>query len=233
MLNGYITAYESENSGEYIREVTPKIDSQVGSQGACLLPFHSDMGYLRFPHEQKHPNPSRGPDYLVLSCVRNSEKVGTHIIDIETIKNVMGEKFEGLKQGWYSFQSPESVKPAKKYKGKPIIFTDKKGSELIRWERCLPSNHGGSGSFSSLFLLLENLDLGEEVIMKPGETLVLNNRRCLHGRKHIEVSKDIKKPRLLYRIYVNSLPAPSGASGKRHLFYRQEGKRHLFYRQEG
>lgn len=221
ILEGYVTAYKTENGGEYLREVTPKITDQVGSQGAKYLPYHSDMGYLRFSNEINHANKCRAPDYLALTCIRNSEKVGTFVLDIDIIKEKMGSSFNLLKKNWFSFQSPDSVKPIKKYKSKPIVLSNN-GVDLMRWEKCLPSSLEGAEVYTTLYKLLENIDLGENMILKPGETLVFNNRRCLHGRKAIKSLKVVDEPRLLFRVYVNNFPQPEGLP-EDELFYRQEG----------
>lgn len=221
MLEGYITAYKTENGGEYLREVTPKVTDQVGSQGAEYLPYHSDMAYLRFSEETSHANKCRAPDYLALTCIRNSEKVGTFVLDIDIIKEKMGESFNLLKKNWFSFQSPDSVNPIKKYKSKPIVVSND-GVDLMRWEKCLPSSLEGAEVYTALYKLLENIDLGENIILKPGETLVFNNRRCLHGRKAIKSLKAVDEPRLLFRVYVNKFPQPEGFP-ENGLFYRQDG----------
>ena len=222
-VGGYETAYTSENRGEFLREVTPKDQTQIGSQGEKHLPYHSDMGYLRFPGEDDHPNEVCSPDYLVLSCVHNEERVSTYIVDIDTIQRELDELTgENLKQNWFSFESPDSVKPLKKYVSRPIVKAHPSGRDLIRWENCLPSNLSAASPFAKTYLFLEDLNIGQKIDLEPGETLVFDNRRCLHGRPAIPAPTTKAGRRLLLRLYVNKPDTPlHQASGAKK--YVQEG----------
>ena len=139
-------------------------------------------------------------------CIRDS------IVDISKIENGLDTNvYNDLKKPWYSFQSPDSVSPVKRYMGKPIIreHFQKKEVDLIRWEKCLPNRLQGAKAYAEIYKKLENLDIGENIVLEPGQTLVFDNRRCLHGRKQITKSrKNTKANRLLYRLYMNRQSTP-------------------------
>ena len=175
-------SYAQEKNGALIHEITPikERNHSKSSNGTVELDFHTDAAYLER---------SIRPNILALFCLKNSCKTPTKIIQLSAILDHLSDlEIYELMQNNYLHCPPNT-------------FTDTsptKGAVLCRHNDRIEitlSSHNTSGFTSLAETSLAKLRFLAEkyafcVHTKPGDLVIFNNFRCLHGRGKIKEDKD-------------------------------------------
>lgn len=167
---------------------THMMNQYSGTYGVEEFPLHSDLAHWYLP-----------PRYLILRCKVGAKDVVTKLVSHSTIMSVVGE--HTLKQAL--------VMPRRKSKTQKIcplpVFFYQDGSWGIRWDFLFLSPLNESAKF--IFkVLASHAWYGDEIISvnlhQPGDTLVIDNWRMLHGRSAVSESS---MNRVIERTYLNNL----------------------------
>ena len=197
ILKGRPLAYIGEKKGDFTHKVQPTegAESEISSSGTLALPYHTDMAYLSFPHEDDHPKRSAAPDFLTLYCLENSHQIPTKVLSIaEIVKNLESGVLETLAKPLFDIRTPDSVKLITTVKNVPILQSCPKRGTMIRFNAAYcsaPEWHDEARLALAELCRVADLDsgLGDEVCLNPGDALVFNNRYVVHGRDEIPQSK--------------------------------------------
>lgn len=205
LLGGVVTSYESENDGDPERIVKPRKQhgNEASTAGAGALPAHTDMAYLTFPQEESD-DLAAAPDFLVLSCVRNDPEVPTRLIDVATVLGRMRpENVQVLRSPRFTLSTPQTVTPVRQYADLALVGDPGDGGgPMMRYRADLVTaqDKHAEAALEDLNAVLEQDDIGEDIVLRPGSLLAFDNRRALHARPAID-TQSCAGERLLYRIY--------------------------------
>lgn len=207
-LLGDVFGWATQQEGFVIHDVLPikgQEQEQLGSSSEELLWWHTEDAFHAY----------RG-DYLALMCLRNPDQVTTTVASIDAVqldpayrdilfeprftirpdeshleKNkaaaVQTDMLDPLKQSAYKRINEMNSKPAKL----PILF----GDPCAPYWRIDPyfmdplqDDEEAQRSLNSLIAAIEEKLTG--VTLQPGETLLIDNYRTVHGRKPFKARYD-------------------------------------------
>ncbi|MGQ0335312.1 hypothetical protein [Halomonas elongata] len=182
------------NSGiPNVQTLTPKntdlaLKNQYsGTFGFGEFPFHSDLAHWSVP-----------PRYFMLRCVQGSPTVATQLLHVDKIIETIGVSV--LRK---AVLLPRRRTPNSHYCLLPLSF---QRSEVagIRWDPLFLRPY--SDAAVSVGHALANQHWGESlrsvVLEGPGDTLIVDNWRILHGRSAIDAKSTERK---LERIYLDKI----------------------------
>jgi len=162
-------------------ESTPNTYS--GYYGRRDFPPHTDLAHYRTP-----------PRFFLLRCVKGDADVATSVIDgVNIIRSI--DKM---------LASRALVKPRRPISNRlPLMrfFDPQRGSKgLIRWdERYIrPANAAGTAAIQQFSKALADSRHLSYVLNRPGDILILDNWRMLHGRSSVD---DQSSQRVIERVY--------------------------------
>lgn len=177
--------------GNRVHSLTPQKNAPPntysGAYGFGAFPLHTDLAHWYLP-----------PRYLMLRCVRGFDSVATFVKDGHEIIGEVGEAV--LRRAL--------VRPRRPICGKfPLLRLygrDYEASGMLRWdERFIrPATDAGGLGVNRVRAFLAGLDGVRVVLSNPGDTLILDNWRVLHGRSAVpERCAD----RVIHRAYLEKL----------------------------
>ncbi len=199
-------AYASENDGKLARAVVPAsyaADTQGSHGSSQTLGFHSDGAFLRFEGEER-AGFAPAPDFLFMFCNRGDASAKTTYISCDTLIEALPD--------WavHVLLRPEfTVLPAQSFVNKiedpspvPILFDHEVYGPQIRYYQNRTTAHTAEAKKAVRLLerVFEFEDLFDEICLMPGDMMVINNHKALHGRTAFEAVQD-GKDRWLTRIY--------------------------------
>jgi L-asparagine oxygenase len=146
--------------------------------------YSAMLGLKEFPPHTDFANWASPPRYLMLRCIVGFDHVFTSIIPSHALLSCLGERIS----------SRALFRPRRQVLGKPVTILPMcfsiMDTEAIRWDpRFLrPLNNEATEAFSKA---PGSVDLQESIVRiqlsSPGDTLLIDNWRCLHGRSEIGV----------------------------------------------
>ena len=196
---GDVFTFAQEKGGNLFQNIapTPQNSTNISSESSKIfLDFHTEIAF--------HPV---NTDFLLLYCLRNDhEKIAkTLVISIHKIMSILpliyyNVLFEELFQTGidYSFGSPNG----KKANGPVVSILS--GDPLNPYFKCDFDLMVGLTSLAQEALdYIKNhaIEMSEEVLLEPGDLLVVDNNRALHGRSMFQARYD-GQDRWLQRVLV-------------------------------
>jgi hypothetical protein len=161
-------------------ESTPNVYS--GNFGYGCFPLHTDLAHWFIP-----------PRFVMLRCICGDNDVATSVLGWDALT---------------SYLPPEAVQRARFRPRKPVrgrfhllpFRQSLDGVELRRWDGLflMPDNSDGARIASFLTGFQSEHLLTKIVLREPGDTLILDNWRTLHGRSDVSQSSQ----RVIERVYL-------------------------------
>jgi Fe(II)/alpha-ketoglutarate-dependent arginine beta-hydroxylase len=225
-LLGEPVAWTTQQNGQVIHNVLPireNAKSQLGSNSEEMLWWHCEDAF----------HPLRG-DYLLLECLRNPDDVGTTVACIDDIR-VSSERARVLSEPRFVFRPDESHRVASRSPGShssgeaSVEAAHREMQERVeRGEKCAVLFGDPSQPYlridpyfmdrvsddpeaqAAFDWLTREIDAKlVEVVLRPGDILVVDNYRSVHGRrpfkarfdgtdrwlKRINVTRDLRRSR--------------------------------------
>jgi hypothetical protein len=156
-----------------MKEDEAKPSTYSGMLGLRKFPPHTDFANWAFP-----------PRFLMLRCIVGFDHVFTSVIQSHALISTLGERISRR----------ALFRPRRQVLGKPMTIIpmcfSSMGTEGVRWDSMFlrPVNQEAKEVFSKAS---ESINLQEFIaevpLSAPGDTLLIDNWRCLHGRSEVGV----------------------------------------------
>lgn len=188
-------SYGSENDGSlFVNLVGLPGEGRSPKKSRSPMRGHTDA--FAFPVrgqvDSEDSNISPSPDVVVLCALRNPDKVPTTVMPLDDIlRNMSAEHVQTLKQKRYILQAQATFR-----KGLDAVFGEpfQRENEAILFDgevgHWVRFSHTNIDSRSDKGPEREALDAfihacsktKKQVVLEPGDLLIVNNRKALHGR---------------------------------------------------
>ncbi|MEP7008920.1 MAG: hypothetical protein ABJC13_01210 [Acidobacteriota bacterium] len=139
-----------------------------GNFGTADFPLHTDLAHWAIP-----------PRYIALRCICGSPEVATRLFDGRRLLSKLGK--DALRMALVQPRRPmQNGKQLLRLLERP----ESDGPYLIRWDNIFlkPATGLAADVFAKVKLILSKIRPLEVVLLDPGDTLIIDNWRFLHGR---------------------------------------------------
>lgn len=198
-LGLYAYGFKSEILGDVASDISPQ---EGVVQSRKRLRGHTDASFLPFDKEWSVADRvSAIPNYIALHSITGSD-VGTTVCHIEDILYHMSEEeIAELSSPNFIFSLQKSFNLDSvdlPYAWKPILqFSE--GAFQVRFSNSIKTYRTEKAKKCALKLSSLYQSLCQKVALKTNQLLIVNNRRCIHGREFIS---DENFDRKLHRYYL-------------------------------
>lgn len=175
-----------------VQELTPKSQSEStpntysGQYGYDRFPLHTDLAHWQAP-----------PRYLALRCRVGFDQVTTDLVDGRCIEQAIGKGilFRAL------------VRSRRSVRGQICrmrLLSKVASHSMLRWDDAYlrPLCTAGQEGMAAIRVTIPAMPLIRLALCDPGDTLVIDNWRMLHGRSHLGAGH---AGRVLERAYLEAL----------------------------
>lgn len=158
-----------------------------GRYGLGIFPYHTDLAHHRMP-----------PRFIMLRCVAGFSTVATLLIDGSSLVQSIGP----------SLLARALVQPRRPVYGMrplmPIYAPHLGPCGLLRWDESFIQPASGAGKIGCMHLKeeLSNIVPIKVALMTPGDTMIVDNWRMLHGRSAVSLAC---RERILERAYLEDI----------------------------
>ena len=162
-----------------------------GAFGLSSFPLHTDLAHWALP-----------PRYLLLRCINGSPRVATHVLPVTALQTALGAAC--LRR---AIARPRRVGRSGAHVLLPIVFEAGDNQLHMRWDRLflVPMNEGSNRIADVLAAGQWHKDeLLHFRLSDPGDTLIVDNWRCLHGRSRATLRDTNRR---LERVYLSRINA--------------------------
>jgi len=157
--------------------------------------YSGNFGLMEFPLHTDLAHWARPPHYLLLRCIHGNQCVATRILDGYHLIQAIGRD-----QLCATLVQPR--RPMRNGKQLLRILSNpiESSCDLLRWDSIYlhPATRRSSKVFGVLREFLSHVR-PQEVNLQRGDTLLLDNWRCLHGRSAVT---ETERTRLIERVYL-------------------------------
>jgi hypothetical protein len=176
-----------------VQELRPRLKTEAspniysGNYGYGRFPLHTDLAHWCIP-----------PRYLALRCITGTADVATHLIDGNELVAAIGET--QLRCTLVQPRRPLAY-------NRPLLrLYDQRDqdSSFLRWDNLFisPATAKSAITCAAITDYLNMAKPVEIVLQNPGDTLVIDNWRILHGRSPVSSGS---KNRQIDRAYIRNL----------------------------
>jgi L-asparagine oxygenase len=169
-----------------ISEAPPNTYS--GNFGVAEFPLHTDLAHWAVP-----------PRYLALRCIHGSESVATKVLDGWNVTNHFRTALLRtiLVQPRRPMRNGKQLLPLLERADTPAGFR-------LRWDSVYlrPATTHSTELFANVSAFISQAQPPEFVLLERGDTLIVDNWRCLHGRTSAHHNA---KTRQIDRAYLRSI----------------------------
>lgn len=141
-----------------------------GNFGVRTFPLHTDLAHWFLP-----------PRYFALRCIVGSRDVSTNLLDTQDLIPAMGRT--NLMRALVRPRRPlQNSFPLLR-----LLANDERGGEIFRWDNLFiePATAASVTVYESVSNFLRFVEPKSVQLEKPGDTLVIDNWRMLHGRSSV------------------------------------------------
>lgn len=182
-LLGEVFSWYGQQEGSLVHDLVPTYEDreeQLGSGSQSALLWHSEDAF----------HPCRA-DFVLLYSMRAKKDakstlswLAEEILPVETIATLMEDKYE--------FQPDTSYSDYAAFENRPVaLLYGPRNSPYLRADSVyynMPSGERERQALSELYAAIDAALI--EIEMSSGDTLVLNNRRVVHGRSKFQAQYD-------------------------------------------
>ncbi|HYO54444.1 TauD/TfdA family dioxygenase [Archangium sp.] len=200
-------SYLDESGGRLAHMVMPARNSEQSyARSTKALSFHTEVVNGYFLEEMDlRPFGAASPEVFGLVCQRNSHGVATTALSLDALlRRLPYETVQTLMQPIYRTHSQSSFDRDIVADKVPVLTRLNNGQLGIRYSHSKLHAVDAQGEVALALLreaLLAPADI-ERLVLEPGDLVLFNNRRCLHGRDPVrETARFDGKDRWLIRMY--------------------------------
>jgi L-asparagine oxygenase len=176
-----------------VQELRPRLETEAspniysGNYGYGRFPLHTDLAHWCIP-----------PHYLALRCITGTADVATHLLDGNEVIAAIGET--QLRRTLVQPRRPLAY-------SRPLLrLYDQRDqdSSFLRWDNLFisPATAKSAITCAEMTSYLNLAKPVEIVLQHPGDTLVIDNWRILHGRSSVSSSSGNRQ---IDRAYIRNL----------------------------
>ncbi|MFI9275528.1 TauD/TfdA family dioxygenase [Kitasatospora sp. NPDC052896] len=206
-LLGEPVGFTTEKNGQLVHDVVPVeggATTQTNQGSAVFLNFHNDI-----VHDPSGRYDLASPDFLVLSCLRADHEgvAGTYYADARDICRALDDRtLRTLRSPLFRMNAPGSY--CRDVAGGAEVLSEP--VPMISGPEAFPEVSAAANGVRALDdaarSALDRLqsacrEVAHEVLLRPGQALLINNRKGLHARSQFTARYD-GQDRWLQRTYV-------------------------------
>ena len=168
-----------------LEQATPNTYS--GNYGLGEFPFHTDLAHWALP-----------PRYFLLRCLSGAKAVATLLLDGRRLIEATGSVV----------LSRAIVQPRRPVAGQRpllrLLHRWPNQDALLRWDAVfiIPATRSGQSGFEAVRAFLATAQPERVALESPGDVIVVDNWRMLHGRSPAPIAA---QARCIERVYLNTL----------------------------
>ncbi|PHM37109.1 TauD/TfdA family dioxygenase [Xenorhabdus innexi] len=185
-------SYKEEKDGALVHEIVPVKSKEniPSSNGTVEFDYHTDAAYL---------NRNLRPQTLSLMCLADKYKTGTKLASLsEALEKISNDEIETLMSKLYVHTAPATFNVnLKKVNTSVLDRIDGVYEMKVAFHNTVGINERARKALASLHDAIEKVVFIQE--WTPGDLVVFNNLRCVHGRG------EVKGERWLQRCYGSSI----------------------------
>ena len=154
-----------------------------GNFGINSFPLHTDLAHWYLP-----------PRYFALRCVIGSRHVSTNLIDVKDLISAVGRP--NLIRALVRPRRPlQHNLPLLR-----LLTRHEDGSEIFRWDSLFvaPATNESQAVCETVAGYLASFEPIEVWLENPGDTLILDNWRMLHGRSEVSTKDELRRVERAY-----------------------------------
>lgn len=197
---GETVAYEAEGAAALFQDMVPcraMATRQTSTGSGVELEIHTEQAFSDWR-----------PDALSLACLRGNAEAETYVLDVETVlRNVTDAEAELMRERRWTVGVDESFLAGGKVRADrrgPVAVlssSSSRGEESLVFDQDLM--RGVDDEAEALRLKIVEIYRAERRthVLSPGEILVLDNRRVVHGRSRFRAAYD-GRDRFIVRSFV-------------------------------
>ncbi|MDD7972881.1 TauD/TfdA family dioxygenase [Roseinatronobacter alkalisoli] len=177
--------------GGLVQTLIPREESAPntysGNFGLGRFPFHTDLAHWRRP-----------PRYLLLRCLIGYDDVPTLLIDGRALVNTISR--DTLARAIFKPRRPRDGALALLR----LLERTSDGTDLLRWDEIFlrPASKVGDTADAQIRNWLAKRASLSIALIRPGDTLIIDNWRMLHARSPIPLGRE---DRTIERVYLGGL----------------------------
>jgi hypothetical protein len=180
--------YRQEKKGAILHDMYPIPGAEETFSNAGRVPFvlHTENPYL--------PRVAR-PTVLLLLALNNDSDTATQLVCAEDLVPKLSDQHdEALRQPIFSFRQSQSFELNGYYvhATKTPVLRKFNGGDEFRWSITTSTTDPVGQQAIVEFPKIAQRE-AMDIVLKPGELLIFNNWRCLHGRGAVEGKRWIKR----------------------------------------
>lgn len=182
---GYPISYIQEQNGQLIQNILPvhKTEAQqISTSSKVELALHTEAAF--------HPYK---PDYVLLLCLRGDEKAITTYANVNKIVKLLSDEvIKALKQPWYKTAVDDSFRT----QGEPQqefvipILSEVEDVLTINYDKFFMRGINDIANIALAELNAAIIKCTEDIVLRTGDLLVIDNSKVIHGRKPFQARYD-------------------------------------------
>lgn len=182
---GKLQSLSHQNNGRVFHDVMPIQSSknkQTSGSSDVTLEMHTELSFVDNP-----------PEYLMLYCVRQDQEriAETHLYDSRfALDTLTPDQFRLLTKHGYRFRLDDNATGNVKVEEGLVPIFDRVTFRLLRYDidTCEPVGRKYVEAFDALGQAL--LDVRISVRLKPGQVILVDNKRIVHSRSRFKAHYD-------------------------------------------
>lgn len=200
---GEPVGYLPEHGGSIVQNLVPTqadVGRQTSTSSGVDLAFHTETAF--------HPH---GPRYLLLLCLRGDPAAATTLASIDDLLPALApETVEALRRPAFRTAVDESFggRPGVPYGPARPVLGGSDDEPWLCWDEELTTGDTDAARAALVELRSAVARRRRELVLADGDLLVVDNRRCVHGRRPFDARFD-GTDRWLQRTFVVESLAPS------------------------
>lgn len=186
-------SFLEQYGGRIVHDLRPSLghEAEVSSRGRVPLGLHTDDAFL---------DASARAEYVALVGLLNPRNVPTLVVALDDVLDAIGtETVVAMSRPSFQFALPGSFEiDVDRYSpmSRPVLRErpDGQAEVALAPRLCVAPGHGPEvAAHLDRFRSAVDRSRRSEVVLAPGEILVLSNSRCLHGRPAVDADRWIKR----------------------------------------
>ncbi|MCS3433546.1 TauD/TfdA family dioxygenase [Klebsiella sp. BIGb0407] len=199
-------SFLDEMNGRLCHMVMPaKNNEKSFNRSTKKLGFHTEVVNGYFVEENPTPGKPISPDVFGLLGLRNPDGIATTLIPLESVLNSLSPQIvESLMKPQFSAISQSSFDRVISITNISILKKLHDGGMGLRYStsKVTANNPEAEKALQTLADAISHSENITQIVLQPGDALILNNRTCVHGRGAITGTQKFDgMDRWLIRIY--------------------------------